>query len=252
VSLFVDSSVWFSAAARRDRDNERAKGILRTTPSVEQVTTDHVLVETWLLLNSRYRRDVADHFWQQLQQAGVRIELVTAADLRAAWAIGVTFPDQAFSIVDRTSFAVMERLGIVRVASFDNDFSIYRYGARRDRSFEVIRSGHSGLFQLFHRAILNQHKITCLYKGHNREFSPHILGHTGGREVALVYQFGGGSSRKLPTKGEWCCIYLSEIEDAKIQGGRWHTGSSHRKSQRCVASVYVDVNISVPNQPGRR
>ena len=108
------------------------------------------------------------------------------------------------------------------------------------------------MFQLFHRAILNQHQITCLYKGHHREFCPHILGHTGGREVALVYQFGGGSSRKLPTKGEWCCIYLSEIEDAKIQGGRWHTGSSHRKSQRCVASVYVDVNISVPNQPGRR
>ena len=116
----------------------------------------------------------------------------------------------------------------------------------------MIRSGHSGLFQLFHRAILNQHQITCLYKGGHREFSPHILGHTGGREVALVYQFDGGSSRKLPTKGEWRCICLSEIEDAKIQGGRWHTGSSHRKSQRCVASVYVDVNISVPNQPGRR
>ena len=112
MSLFVDSSVWFAAAVKRDRDNERAKAILRTTPSIEQVTTDHVLVETWLLLNSRYRRDVADLFWQQLQQAGVRIELVTAADLRAAWAIGVAFPDQAFSIVDRTSFAVMERLGM--------------------------------------------------------------------------------------------------------------------------------------------
>ena len=111
--------MWFSAAARRDRDNERAKGILRTTPSVEQVTTDHVLVETWLLLNSRYRRDVADHFWQQLQQAGVRIELVTAADLRAAWAIGVTFPDEAFSIVDRTSLC--------------------RHGAARDRSSCKLR-----------------------------------------------------------------------------------------------------------------
>ena len=70
MSLFVDSSVWFAAAVKRDRDNERAKAILRTTPSIEQVTTDHVLVETWLLLNSRYRRDVADLFWQQLQQAG--------------------------------------------------------------------------------------------------------------------------------------------------------------------------------------
>ena len=47
--------------------------------------------------------------------------------------------DQEFSLVDRTSFAVMERLGITRVASFDNQFSVYRFGPRRSRAFEVIR-----------------------------------------------------------------------------------------------------------------
>ena len=50
-----------------------------------------------------------------------------------------SFPDQAFSIVDRTSFAVMLRLGVHRVASFDKDFAIFRFGARRDRSFEIVR-----------------------------------------------------------------------------------------------------------------
>ena len=59
--------------------------------------------------------------------------------MEAAWAIGEAFPDQDFSLVDRTSFAVMERLGITQVASFDSDFAIYRYGRNRDRSFEVIR-----------------------------------------------------------------------------------------------------------------
>jgi predicted nucleic acid-binding protein len=56
-----------------------------------------------------------------------------------AWAIGQAFPDQDFSLVDRTSFAVMERLGITRVASFDDHFAVYRFGPRRDRAFEVLR-----------------------------------------------------------------------------------------------------------------
>ena len=59
--------------------------------------------------------------------------------MEAAWAIGTAFPDQEFSIVDRTSFAVMERLGLTRVASFDSDFAVYRYGRNRDRAFEVLR-----------------------------------------------------------------------------------------------------------------
>ena len=37
------------------------------------------------------------------------------------------------------SFAVMERLGLTQVASFDDDFAIYRYGRNRDRAFEVLR-----------------------------------------------------------------------------------------------------------------
>jgi uncharacterized protein len=67
------------------------------------------------------------------------VESATAADLEAAWAIGELFSDQAFSIVDRTSFVVMERLGITRVASFDVHFAVYRYGRNRQLAFEVIR-----------------------------------------------------------------------------------------------------------------
>jgi predicted nucleic acid-binding protein len=63
----------------------------------------------------------------------------TAADLERAWEIGEAFPDQSFSIVDRTSFAIMERLGITRAASFDDDFAIYRYGRERNRAFEIVR-----------------------------------------------------------------------------------------------------------------
>jgi predicted nucleic acid-binding protein len=137
MTLFVDSSTWFAAANRRERWNVRAKEILASGEPM--VTSDHVLVESWLLLNSRIHRDAAERFWEGLRAGAARIEQVDPVDREAAWAIGRLFADQHFSLVDRTSFAVMERLGLTRVVSFDDDFSLYRYGRNRDRAFEVIR-----------------------------------------------------------------------------------------------------------------
>ena len=137
MSVFVDSSVWFAAIVTKDRRNVDAKSILRET--ADHVTTDHVLVKTWLLLNGRYHYQAAKRFWDSMRRAAVRVEPTTAADLEAAWAINEAFSGQRFSIVDRTSFVVMERLGINQVASFDDDFAIYRFGRNRDRAFEVLR-----------------------------------------------------------------------------------------------------------------
>jgi predicted nucleic acid-binding protein len=64
---------------------------------------------------------------------------VSQPDLDVAWSIGQQCPDQAFSIVDRTSFAVMARVGVLRAVTFDDGFAIYRFGPRRDRAFEVLR-----------------------------------------------------------------------------------------------------------------
>jgi uncharacterized protein len=137
LSVFVDTSVWFGAANIRDRLNARAKNILAdiATP----VLTDHVLVETWRLLHARVHRQAAEQFWLGVRRGAAQLERVLAADLEAAWAIGEAFPDQDFSIVDRTSFAVMERLGLARAASFDDHFAVYRYGRNRDRAFEILR-----------------------------------------------------------------------------------------------------------------
>lgn len=102
------------------------------------MTSDHVVVETWLLACHRLGREVAERFWEMLRSRVAAVEQVTAADLEVAWAIGEGFPDQGFSIVDRTSFAVMQRLGLERVATFDHHFAVFRYGRQRDRAFVVL------------------------------------------------------------------------------------------------------------------
>jgi len=137
VSLFVDTSVWYAAADRGDSSNERAKEILAAGDPL--VTTDHVLVETWLLLRHRLGRHAAERFWDGLRSGVAAIEAVTTADLESAWATGEAFPDQDFSIIDRTSFAVMQRLGLQRAAAFDDDFAVFRYGPKRDQAFTLIR-----------------------------------------------------------------------------------------------------------------
>ena len=91
-----------------------------------------------MLLRGRAGKPAADRFWTSVRAGSVTLELVIPADLEAAWAIGVAFADQDFSIVDRTSFAVMERIGVHRAASLDSDFAIFRFGMRRDRAFEIV------------------------------------------------------------------------------------------------------------------
>lgn len=126
MTTFVDTSVWYAAADRGDSSNSRAKAILGDEQSL--VTTDHVLLESWMLVHHRLGRNAAETFWAGPRGGAAGIETVHAADLESAWAIGRAYVDQDFSLTDRTSFAVMERLGLHRVASFDQDFAICRVG----------------------------------------------------------------------------------------------------------------------------
>lgn len=137
MSLYVDTSVWYAAADAADASNATAKEILSAGDRL--VTSDHVLLETWTLLRWRIHRGAAEAFWRGIRGGAATLEIVGPADLQAAWMIGQAFPDQDFSLADRTSFAVMERLGLERAATFDDDFAVYRWGPDRRRAFEVVR-----------------------------------------------------------------------------------------------------------------
>ena len=137
MSLFVDTSAFYAVVDDDDSHFSRAKELL----SVEEplITTAFVVSETWRLARDRLGHTVAERFWAGLRAGAATVEHVTPADLDAAWAIGEAFADQEFSLVDRTSFAAMERLGVHRAVAFDDDFAVYRFGPRRDRAFEVLR-----------------------------------------------------------------------------------------------------------------
>lgn len=137
MSLFVDTSIWYAAADASDRNNARAKAVL--SAGEQLVTSDHILVETWTLLRYRLQRSAAERFWDGMRIGVATIEPVGLADLEAAWQIGLAWRDQDFSIVDRSSFAVMCRLGIERAASLDDHFAVFRFGPRRRQSFTIVR-----------------------------------------------------------------------------------------------------------------
>jgi predicted nucleic acid-binding protein len=135
LSVFVDTSAWYAAADSSDRSNARVKAVLSEAGGL--LTSDHVLAETWMLLRHRLGRTAAERFWEGLRSGVAHVEIIGAPDLEAAWAIGEAYPDQDFSLVDRTSFAVMQRLGVSDAVGLDADFSVYRYGRRRERAFRV-------------------------------------------------------------------------------------------------------------------
>jgi len=137
MKAFVDTSAWFAAANVKDRHNQRAIELL--SAGLELITSTFVLVETWLILQSKMSFAVAEDFAGYVRLGAAKIEPNEMSDLEYSWRVREAFQDQPFSLVDRTSFAIMERLQISKVVAFDLDFIIYRYGPDRRQAFEVLR-----------------------------------------------------------------------------------------------------------------
>ena len=89
---------------------------------------------------SRRHRSAADELIATILEDNVaEVLTATSNDIVSALRIGEIFADQDFSMIDRTSWAVMERCGISEAVAFDIDFSVYRFGPNLSQAFTIHR-----------------------------------------------------------------------------------------------------------------
>ena len=137
--LFVDTSAFYAIADADDRHHQGAVSTLQASIEADQIlTSDHVVVESWLLICSRLGRTAARRFWDGISIDVFTVVSVTTQDFRRGREIAHEWSDQTFSIVDCTSFALIERLDIRRAFAFDKHFRIVRLGRRRHRSLDIV------------------------------------------------------------------------------------------------------------------
>ena len=137
--VFVDTSAWYALVAADDASHRRAVALLGEHQR-RLANTDHVLIETWAVARNRRHRAAADELVATILERRVA-EVLTATpqDILTALRISESFADQDFSMVDRTSWAVMERCGITEAVAFDIDFSVYRFGPGLHQALTVHR-----------------------------------------------------------------------------------------------------------------
>ncbi len=139
--IFVDTSALFSLAVERDRDHKRAhECMLRLQSENKRLWTGlHVVQEFWFLVASRSGRDQADSTLTYIFDSGTQLQEFHAHDVRSALALSNRYPDQDFSITDRISFSLLERLDRNNVWTYDHDFAVYRYGPDHLSSFVIVQ-----------------------------------------------------------------------------------------------------------------
>jgi predicted nucleic acid-binding protein len=124
--VFVDTSALFAFTDRRDQNHAAARAIQERLSArrARQLTTNFVIAESHALFLARMGRRAAAEFLARIDS--LEVVRVRVADELRARAILSRYDDQDFSYTDATSFAVVERLRVGGVFTFDRDFA--RYG----------------------------------------------------------------------------------------------------------------------------
>lgn len=121
-AVFADTGGFYALADRRDPAHERARAF-HERGEARYVTTDFVFAETMSLLTKRLGKSVAVGFGRAfLASPRLRVEEPSPAVRTAAWSLFVEQDDKDWDLIDCTSFALMESLGIDEAFGFDRHF----------------------------------------------------------------------------------------------------------------------------------
>lgn len=123
--MFVDTSTFYALVDRDDQHHEAARTAYRRAALDRRalVTTNYVIVELHSLITNRINAREATATLFDLEDGETVIVRVEPDDERSARRILRQYTDKGFSLLDATSFAVMERLNLDTALSFDRHFA---------------------------------------------------------------------------------------------------------------------------------
>jgi predicted nucleic acid-binding protein len=125
-AVFVDSGAWIALALSRDplHPQARARWELLQGAGAKLHTSVPVMVETFTYLDRKATRDAALMWKESIYKLGLRILACELRDLEQAWEY-FRRPDlHKLSVVDATSFVIMQRARIRLAYAFDHHFAV--------------------------------------------------------------------------------------------------------------------------------
>lgn len=124
--VFVDTGPWIALVDQRDQWHAEAERVLRQLQASRQplVTSNLVLMESYTGLVNRVERRLIARFRETIYSSRqISIQRVDALTEELAWELFLRYDDKRVSMVDGSSFATMEQLGITQAFTFDRHFA---------------------------------------------------------------------------------------------------------------------------------
>lgn len=127
-SIFLDTGFLIALEAADDSQHQIAvshwREITRLNPLPRLITTSFILSEVATFFNSRGRHAKAVEIGERLMNSrSVRFLFIEEEVIHKAWRYFVRHEDKSYSLVDCTSFVVMEDLGLREALAFDKHFA---------------------------------------------------------------------------------------------------------------------------------
>ena len=120
--IFIDSSAWIAYYRKEDAHNPEAVEIFKEIEGSEErvYTSDYIFDETVTVAMARTEREKAVKLGQHILESS-HVMQVQKHVFRDAWKL-FRKDEKGLSFTDCTNIALMELLGIQKIASFDTGF----------------------------------------------------------------------------------------------------------------------------------
>src|SRR3989344_7178534 len=120
---FVDSSAWIALTKSDDTNHVKAVKWWKEQEMEKLVTSNLIVMETlgWVR-NKKGKKTAIELGKRLLDQRELKLVRVLQNDEPVAWKYFQDLNGRGVSMVDCTSIAVMKRLGIKTIFTFDGDF----------------------------------------------------------------------------------------------------------------------------------